>query len=198
MQFNSIQEAANEIKNGKFVVICDHKERENEGDLVIAAEFMTEEKMAFMVKHTSGLVCVPLMPERCEELGLKRMVPLNEHTEPHGTCFMTSVDAIGTGSGISARDRALTARMLSGKSLDFVKPGHMFPLQYGGGVLKRPGHTEASIDLCSIAGVTKAAVICEIVDDTGDMARGSKLQDFVNLHKLKVISVEQLINHLKV
>lgn len=157
------------IVAGKFVVVADSADRENEGDLILAAEKATPAALAFLVRHTSGIVCVPLPGERLRELGLPLMVA--ENTESQGTAFTVSVDLkLGTTTGISAADRATTIRGLANPSalaVDFLRPGHVFPLRAReGGVLKRPGHTEAAVDLARLAGLQPAGVLCEIVTST--------------------------------
>jgi 3,4-dihydroxy-2-butanone 4-phosphate synthase len=163
-----VEHALNVFKKGDFLVVFDSKDRENEGDLIIAAEFCTPEKVAFMVRHTSGLICVPILASRLKELEIPIMVPEKDHSEYHGTAFTVSVDfKHGTTTGISASDRSKTIMALAQpekyKKDDFVRPGHIFPLRSrDGGILVRPGHTEASTDLCKLAGLYPAAAICEI------------------------------------
>ncbi|CAG8811053.1 29216_t:CDS:2, partial [Racocetra persica] len=174
VRFDSITDALKDFSEGKFVLVVDNEDRENEGDLIIAAEKVTTEKMAFMVRYTSGLICVPTTPERLDQLQLPLMVPNN--TEKMKTAYTISVDyKYNTTTGISAHDRALTARSLANPTItasDFNRPGHVFPLRYReGGVLKRIGHTEASVDLCKLSGLQPVGVICELVRDDGQMAR---------------------------
>ncbi|CAH1767574.1 7595_t:CDS:2 [Entrophospora sp. SA101] len=196
IHFDSIEEALKDFAEGKFVLVVDNEERENEGDLIIAAEKVTAEKMAFMIKYTSGLICVPTPPERLDQLEIPLMVP-NNNTEKLKTAYTISVDYK---HGISAHDRALTARCLANPDItnpnDFNRPGHIFPLRYvPGGVLKRIGHTEASIDLCKLAGLQPVGVICELVKDDGSMARRDDCRLFADEHDLKLITIDDLIKY---
>ncbi|CAG8444137.1 14350_t:CDS:2 [Ambispora leptoticha] len=197
--FDSIESALKDFVEGKFVVVVDNEDRENEGDLVIAAEKMTTEKMAFMVRYTSGLICVPTAPTRLDQLKLPLMVP--NSTDRLKTAYTISVDyKHNTTTGISAHDRALTARSLANFAItdpaDFIRPGHIFPLRYTeGGVLKRIGHTEASIDLCKLAGLKPVSVICELVKDDGLMARRDDCRAFADEHGLKLISISDLVQY---
>lgn len=193
--FNSIEELVADLAQGKMIILTDDANRENEGDLVMAAEKATPEAINFMVTQARGLVCVPITRERSIELGIPEMT---RNTDPLGTCFTVSVDAVqDTTTGISAYDRAKTANDLAnpGKyAQDFHSPGHMFPLiARPGGVLARAGHTEASLDLLKIAGLTQAAVICEIMQPDGHMARVPQLQEFAAKHNLKMGCVADLI-----
>ncbi len=199
MPFCSVEEAIEEIKKGNFIIILDDESRENEGDLVIAAEKVTPEAINFMAKYGRGLICVPLAAERVEELNLPQMTQHN--TEKMGTAFTVSVDAKGRGvtTGISAFDRAETVKTLidpeSGNA-DLVMPGHTFPLQAKeGGVLRRTGHTEASVDLARLAGLNPSAVICEVMADDGTMARRPELEEFAKLHGFKMTTIERLIKY---
>ena len=191
-----VEAAIAAIANGEFVVVIDHEDRENEGDLIMAAELVTPETLAFMVRHTSGLVCVGMTGERLDELDLPLMV--QRGTEAQGTAFTVSVDLrAGTTTGISAADRAATVRALvdpaSGPG-DFARPGHVFPLRArSGGVLRRPGHTEAAVDLATLAGLSPAGVLCELVRPDGEMARGDDLARFAADHGLALITVDELI-----
>lgn len=196
--FSTIEEAIDDIRNGKMIIVVDDRERENEGDIVVAAERVTTDDVNFMVRFARGLVCVPISPEQAERLRLQHMVA--DSTERHGTAFTVSVDAKeGTTTGISAEERALTARLLAdsnAKPEDFLRPGHIFPLiGKRGGVLKRAGHTEAAIDLVRLAGLTPAGVICEIMSDDGSMARLPELIPFARKHGLRIISIEDLIRY---
>lgn len=198
-KFNPITEALEDIRNGKMVVVVDGAERENEGDLVIAAEKVTPAAINFMISKGKGLVCVPMTGARLDELGLRQMV--EENRESLRTAFTVSVDAhpqFGTTTGISPSDRTKTVEVLiNPKSTkeDLVSPGHIFPLRVKeGGVLKRAGHTEAAVDLAKLAGLYPAAVICEIIYTDGSMARGEKLLKFARQHKLKIISIADLIS----
>jgi len=197
-EFAPIPDAIEAVRNGDFVVVVDDADRENEGDLIIAAEKATADKIAFMVKHTSGLICVPMMGERLDDLRLPLMVV--ENTDSHRTAFTVSVDAAeGTTTGISAADRAATIRALIDPSTqpdDLARPGHVFPLRYfEGGVLRRAGHTEASIDLARLAGLHPAGVLCEIVSDDGSMARLPELKEFADGHGILLVSIADLIEY---
>ena len=196
--FAPIPDAIAAIGRGEIVVVVDDADRENEGDLVMAAEFATAENIAFFVRHTAGLICAPVPAERCEELRLPPMVDRN--TESHGTAFTDSVDLFGeTSTGISAADRAATLRALADpgrRAEDFARPGHVFPLRARpGGVLKRAGHTEAAVDLARLAGCRPAGVICEIVNPDGNMARLPELIPFAAEHGLMIISIADLVRH---
>jgi 3,4-dihydroxy 2-butanone 4-phosphate synthase / GTP cyclohydrolase II len=184
------------IAGGKLVVVADSADREDEGDLILAAEKATPEALAFMIRYTSGIVCVPLPGDRLRELGLPLMVA--ENTEPRGTEFTVSVDLkLGTTTGISAADRAKTIRGLANPRAlaeDFLRPGHIFPLRAReGGVLKRPGHTEAAVDLARLSGSQPAGVHCEIVNGDGTMMRGAALKTFAERHGLPFLAVADLI-----
>ena len=191
-----VETAVAAVAAGKFVVVLDDVDRENEADLIMAADHVTPEALAFMVRHTSGLVCVGLTGERLDHLGLPLMVPRN--TDGFGTAFTVSVDVRpGTTTGISAADRAATIRALvddRSVEADFTRPGHVFPLRARpGGVLKRAGHTEAAVDLARLAGLSPAGVLCELVNDDGTMARGEQAARFADEHGLTVLTVGQLI-----
>jgi 3,4-dihydroxy 2-butanone 4-phosphate synthase/GTP cyclohydrolase II len=193
-----VEAALEALGRGEFVVVADDESRENEGDLVIAAEHVTAERMAFMVRHTSGLVCVPMTGERLEELRLPLMVTAN--TEAHGTAFTVSCDLRrGTTTGISAADRARTIRALADPATTFAelaRPGHVFPLRYcEGGVLLRAGHTEASVDLARLAGLEPVAAICEIANPDGTIARGDQLDAFAAEHGLRKITIAELVRY---
>lgn len=194
--FSSIDEALEDIRRGKMVIVVDDDCRENEGDLVAAASAVTADDVNFMVRYGRGLVCVPLDGEIVKRLRLEPMV--RESTDKHGTAFLVTVDARdGCSTGISAEERAKTARALADPDSvaeDFYRPGHMFPLMARqGGVLKRAGHTEASVDLARLAGLPPAGIICEIMNDDGTMARLPDLTGFAARHGLKIISIEDLI-----
>ncbi|XP_022858456.1 bifunctional riboflavin biosynthesis protein RIBA 1, chloroplastic-like [Olea europaea var. sylvestris] len=196
--FSSISEAIEDIRQGKMVVVVDDEDRENEGDIIMAASKVTPEAMAFFVKHGTGIVCVSMKEEDLERLQLPLMVSLKENEEKLCTAFTISVDAKhNTTTGVSARDRATTILALASKESrpeDFNRPGHIFPLKYReGGVLKRAGHTEASMDLAILAGLDPVGVLCEVVDDDGSMARLPKLRQFVQQENLKIISIADLI-----
>ena len=194
--FSTIEEAIEEIRRGRMVVVCDGEDRENEGDLVMAAQFATPEAVNFMAKEARGLICLALTAERCERLGLKLMAAKNE--APLQTAFTVTIEAAGgVSTGISAHDRAHTIQVAidpdSGPR-DIVVPGHMFPLRAkDGGVLERTGHTEASVDLARLAGLTPAGVICEVMNDDGTMARVPDLIPYCEKHGLKMITVAELI-----
>ena len=195
-QFNTIEEVLADIRAGKMVIITDDPGRENEGDLIMAAEKVTPEAINFMVTHARGLVCAPITHERAQQLGLQRMVL--ENRESQKTAFTVSVDAAhGITTGISAADRAAVVHVLvdpKATPSDLVQPGHIFPLQAKpGGVLQRSGHTEATVDLARLAGLRPAGVCCEILNDDGTMARQDDLQRFAIKHGLKIATVEDLI-----
>lgn len=199
-KFNTIEEAIEEIRNGKPIVIVDDEDRENEGDLFLPAEVATYETINFMINNARGLMCVPLTEERAEELELAFMTEHN--TDNHGTAFTVSVDAAeGTTTGISTGDRLKTIKDLadpSKKSEDFRRPGHMFPLvAKKGGVIERKGHTEAAVDLAGIAGFSKVGVIMEILNEDGTMARRDQLFEFCKKNNLKIITIENLIIYRK-
>lgn len=193
----SVVAAIEALQRGEFVLVTDDENRENEGDLIMAAEKVTSESIAFMVRHTSGVLCVSLEPSRVEQLNLQPMVPLN--TDPKGTAFTVSVDyKHGTSTGISAADRAKTIRALADPNVvakDFQRPGHVFPLRYKeGGVLKRAGHTEAAVDFARIAGLYPAGVLAEVVNDKdGSMARLPELVEFCKRHNIVLTSIADLI-----
>jgi 3,4-dihydroxy 2-butanone 4-phosphate synthase/GTP cyclohydrolase II len=195
---SSILAALEDLRSGRPVIVVDDADRENEGDLILAAELTTPETMAFVVRHTSGVVCVAMERERLDALQLPPMVSASE--DPRGTAFTVSVDAAaGITSGISARDRALTARVLAAPETAasaLRRPGHVFPLAAQvGGVLRRRGHTEAAVDLTRLAGLAPAGLLAEIVDDDGSMARGARLERFAARHHLRIVSIEQLVEH---
>jgi 3,4-dihydroxy 2-butanone 4-phosphate synthase / GTP cyclohydrolase II len=201
MGFSKIEEAILDIKQGKMVVVVDDEDRENEGDLVCAAEHATPENINFMIKYGRGLVCVPMLEETAKKLSIEPMVQKNQ--DPKGTAFTVSVDASskhGVSTGISAFDRAKTIEILLNNAStenDLNRPGHIFPLVAKiGGVLERAGHTEASIDLARLAGFKPMGVICEIIKDNGEMARLPELKSFVKKYNLKLISIKDLIEYL--
>ncbi len=198
MSFCSVEEAIEEIKAGRFIIVLDDENRENEGDLIIAAEKATPEAINFMVSHARGLVCMPMTAERLDELELPLMTLQN--TESMQTAFTLSVDArAATTTGISAFDRAATVRALIDprtRKSDLMTPGHLFPLRgKEGGVLRRSGHTEACIDLARLAGLYPAGVICEIMNEDGSMARLAELERFAEKHGLKMLTIESLIRY---
>jgi 3,4-dihydroxy 2-butanone 4-phosphate synthase / GTP cyclohydrolase II len=196
--FATIDEALAEIRAGRMVIVVDDADRENEGDLIVAAEKITPETIAFMVRYTSGVICMPVMGERLDELHIPLMVAAN--TDHQRTAFTVSVDARrGVTTGISAADRSTTIRTLidpDTRPEDVLRPGHIFPLRYReGGVLRRAGHTEAAVDLARLAGLYPAGVLCETVNDDGTMARLPDLARFAEEHDLKLISIADLIEY---
>jgi len=196
--FATVEEAIRDIAGGRMVIVVDDEDRENEGDLTMAAQLCTPENVAFIRKHASGVICVPMTVERLDELDLPQMVSRNEARL--GTAFTVSVDARdGVTTGISATDRARTIRLLADpttKSHDLVKPGHIFPLQAReGGVLVRAGQTEAAVDLCRLAGLAPVGVICEMTNPDGSMSRVPELKRFARRHGLRLITVKDLIAH---
>ena len=198
MTLATVEEAIDDIRWGKFVIIVDDEGRENEGDLAIAAQWATPEAINFMAVHGRGLICISVTGERLEQLRLPMMVDNN--TATFGTAFTVSVDVIkGATTGISAYDRAATVRAMVDPSTqpeDLARPGHVFPLRYQeGGVLVRAGQTEAVVDLCNLAGLTPAGVICEIMDEDGSMARMPRLEEFAAKQDIKIVSVAQIIAH---
>ena len=198
MPFASIEDAAADIRDGRMIIIVDDEDRENEGDLVCAAEKVTPEIINFMATHARGLICMPLTEERCDELHLTMQVA--DNTSFLGTAFTISIEARkGVTTGISAADRAttiLTAVDPKTRPQDLARPGHIFPLRArSGGVLVRAGHTEAAVDLARIAGLEWAGVICEIMNEDGTMARMPQLEKFAALHDLKIISVAELVRY---
>ena len=201
--FDRIEDAIKDIRKGKMIIVIDDHDRENEGDLVMAAEKADEKAINFMALHARGLICAPLTGERLDELNIQPMVEPGRNAGPgpgRDTAFAVSVDARrGTSTGISARDRALTIRSLvDGKTRpdDLIRPGHIFPLRSkNGGVLVRACHTEAAVDLARLAGLKPAGVICEILNPDGSMARTSQLSKFAARHRLRVITIRDLISH---
>ena len=195
--FHTIEEAIEDFKQGKMVIVVDDEDRENEGDVIVAAEKVTPEVINFMVTNARGLVCMPVIGERLDELEINQMVRNN--TDNHETAFTVSVDHCSTGTGISAYERAKTVKALldpEAKPADFRRPGHIFPLRYKeGGVLRRAGHTEAAVDLARLAGLFPAGVICEIMNDDGTMARVPELLEFAARHNLKIITIADLIQY---
>ena len=196
--FATIEEAIADVRSGKFVVVVDDADRENEGDLTIAAQFVTPEAINFMATYGRGLICLCLTPERCDELDLR---PMTEHNEtPHGTAFTVSIEAReGVSTGISAHDRARTIQVAidpGSTPSDLVQPGHVFPLRARpGGVLQRAGQTEGAVDLSRLAGLNPAGVVCEIMNEDGTMARVPDLAEFCAGHRLKMVTVADLIEY---
>jgi len=197
IQFNSIEEAIEDIRNGEVIIVVDDEDRENEGDFITSADLITPEKINFMAKHGRGLICTPLTEERCEELELDMMVGKN--TSLHTTAFTVSVDLLGHGTttGISASDRAKTVKALVNpvtRPDDLARPGHIFPLKAKSrGVLRRTGHTEATVDLAKLAGLTPGGVLVEIMSDDGTMARLPELMKIARRFKVKIITIKDLI-----
>ncbi len=190
--------AVNALKQGEMVILVDSEDRENEGDLVLAAEFATAEKINFLIRKACGLVCLALESEQVDRLGLPPMVPANE--SPRKTAFTVSVEAAhGVSTGISAADRAHTIQVAADPNStrkDLVAPGHVFPLRAApGGVLEREGHTEGSIELCKLAGLRPAAVICEIINEDGSMARKPDLEEFSRKYGIPIVTIEDLVRH---
>ncbi len=202
MPLCSLEEALEDLTSGKFIIVVDDENRENEGDLFLFAEHATPEAVNFMVTHARGLVCVPMSGERLDSLQIPLLRSRNSPS-PQPTAFTTSVDFKGgTSTGISAHDRSATVRALvdaDAQPADFVHPGHLFPLRADpGGVLARPGHTEAIVDLCKQAGAYPAGVICEIMNQDGTMARLPQLEKFASKHDLKIFSIAQLVAHRRI
>ena len=195
--FATIEEAIEEIRAGRMVVVCDDEDRENEGDLTMAAEWVSAEAINFMLRWARGLVCMPTAPEYLDRLAIPPMVPPG-----HAGCdtaFSISIDHVGSGSGIGAADRAHTVRRFldpaSGAD-DFIRPGHVFPLRArDGGVLERRGHTEAAVDLARLAGLPPVAVICEVLCEDGSPARFPYLEQFASDHRIAMVAVDQLVEH---
>ena len=196
--FSPVEEAIEDIRAGRMVIVVDDADRENEGDLIIAAEKVTPEAIAFMVRHTSGVVCMPVVGERLDQLEIPLMVA--DATDSQRTAFTVSIDVLhGTTTGISAADRCATIRAVIDRQTrpsDLMRPGHIFPLRYKeGGVLKRAGHTEAAVDLARLAGLYPSGVLCEIVNEDGTMARLPDLVRFARRHQLRIISIADLIQY---
>jgi 3,4-dihydroxy 2-butanone 4-phosphate synthase / GTP cyclohydrolase II len=191
--------ALRQLQTGGMVVVCDDPDRENEGDLCMAAEFVTPEAIAFMACHAHGLICVALPEDRCDELDLPLMVPASQGLEVTG--FTVSIEAAtGVTTGISAADRARTIRVAADPAMgatDLVRPGHVFPLRArAGGVLERRGQTEAAVDLTRLAGLTPGGVLCEVINDDGTMARGAELTAFCGRHGLPIVTVEHIADYV--
>lgn len=197
MKFSTIDEALEDIRNGKMIIVVDDEDRENEGDLLMAAEKVTPGSVTFMATYGRGMICVPINGKRAGELKLSPMV---EHNKDHlGTAFTVTVDHVKSTTGISAYERAYTTKELvnpSAKAEDFTRPGHVFPLiAKEGGVLKRAGHTEAAVDLAGMAGLYPAGMICEIMNDDGTMARLPQLMEFAEKHSMKILTIADLIQY---
>lgn len=193
----AVQQAAAALAAGGMVVVVDDADREDEGDLIVAAASVTAEQVAFIVRHTTGILCAPMTAERAEALRLPQMVA--ENTDSHGTAFTVTVDHVDSGTGVSAADRAHTLRALAGPATrpgDLRRPGHVFPLRArDGGVLVRAGHTEAAVDLMNLAGQEPVAVIGEIVAPDGSMSRGEQLRAFAREHGLPVLAIADLVRY---
>ena len=196
-----IKAAIEDIQNGKFVIVTDDADRENEGDLIMASEMITPEAVNFMAKYARGLICVSINKEDAKRLQLDLMEQKN--TSLHETNFTVSIDAVkDTTTGISAQDRSKTIRLMvdeNSKPEDFARPGHIFPiLAKDGGILRRSGHTEASLELAELAGFKSSGVLCEIMAEDGTMLRGKDLQNFADEHDLKLISIAELISYVRI
>lgn len=196
---NTIEEAIEDIRNGKIVLVIDDPDRENEGDCICAAEFATTANINFMATYAKGLICMPMSEELTEKLGLNQMVEKN--TDNHETAFTVSIDHVDTTTGISAAERSITAIKAicdNAKPEDFRRPGHMFPLKAKrGGVLERTGHTEATVDLVKLAGLKECGLCCEIMREDGEMMRTTELKKFAKLHDLKIITIADLVEYRK-
>lgn len=194
-QFATMEEALEDLRQGKIILVIDDPDRENEGDMICAAEFATTENVNLMATYAKGLICMPMSGELTKKLGLEQMVSVN--TDNHSTAFTVSIDHVDTTTGISAVERSLTAMKCvdeQAKPEDFRRPGHMFPLEAReGGVLKRAGHTEATVDLMKLAGLKQCGLCCEIMREDGTMMRTTELLEFAREHQLKVITIAQLI-----
>lgn len=193
--FNTVEECLAALRRGEIILVTDDEDRENEGDCICAAEFATTENVNFMASHAKGLICMPMSRAWCEKLGLPQMVA--DNTDNHHTAFTVSIDGIETTTGISAAERSMTALATvreGAKPEDFRRPGHMFPLEArAGGVLKRAGHTEATVDLCRLAGLKEVGLCCEIMKDDGNMARMDDVEAFAAKHHLKMMTIADLI-----
>jgi 3,4-dihydroxy 2-butanone 4-phosphate synthase/GTP cyclohydrolase II len=200
MKMNTIPEIIDDIRNGKMVILIDDEDRENEGDLILATDFTTPDSINFMATEARGLICLALEPEQIDRLGLPLMVGDERNMSPNKTAFTVSIEAAeGVSTGISASDRARTIRVAANpnsRAQDIIAPGHVFPIRaQKGGVLKRAGHTEASVDLARLAGLTPAAVICEVMKEDGTMARLPDLVQFAKKHAIKIGTIEDLIRY---
>jgi 3,4-dihydroxy 2-butanone 4-phosphate synthase/GTP cyclohydrolase II len=196
--FSSVDEILADLRAGRMVIILDDEDRENEGDFIMAAEHATPEAVAFMIRYSSGILCVPMQDERLEQLDLPQMVPNND--EAYRTAFTVTVDyRHGTTTGVSAGDRSITIRALADSASvpeDYARPGHVFPLRARkGGVLVRAGHTEAAVDLCQLAGLKPAGVLCELMNDDGTMSRRAEIEAFAKQHNLKIGTIADLIRY---
>mgnify|MGYP000310986772 FL=1 len=198
-QFSTVEEALEDLKNGKIILVADDEDRENEGDMICAAEFATTENVNFMATHAKGLICMPMSEEICRRLQFPQMV--TDNTDNHETAFTVSVDYVETTTGISAKERGLTARKCvedGVKPQDFRRPGHMFPLMAKkNGVLERNGHTEATVDLMKLAGLKQCGLCCEIMKDDGTMMRMDELKELAQKYQLKFITIAALQDYRK-
>ena len=196
-EFNTVEEALDALRAGQNILVIDDPDRENEGDIICAAEFATTENVNFMATYAKGLICMPMSGEYCDKLGLPQMVEQN--TDNHETAFTVSIDHMSTSTGISAEERGVTARatvLADAKPTDFRRPGHMFPLRAReGGVLRRTGHTEETVDLCRLAGLRPVGLCCEIMREDGTMMRTTELKKFAKEHNLCMITVADLISY---
>lgn len=199
-KFNTIEEAIEDLRAGKIILVTDDEDRENEGDMICAAEFATAENVNMMASYAKGLICMPMSAERAEKLGLSPMVTLN--TDNHGTAFAVSIDHISTTTGISAVERGITSRACvddSARAEDFRRPGHNFPLiARKGGVLTRNGHTEATVDLCRLAGLKECGLCCEVMAEDGTMMRQDGLFELAHRFNMKIITIASLQDYLRV
>jgi 3,4-dihydroxy 2-butanone 4-phosphate synthase/GTP cyclohydrolase II len=196
--FSPIPDLIADVAAGRMIVVVDDENRENEGDLIMAAEHATPAALAFMIRHTSGIICVPMEPARLAALELPQMVTRN--ADAFRTAFTVSVDLrLGTTTGVSAHDRSATIRALASphtRAAEFARPGHVFPLRaQPGGVLVRAGHTEAAVDLCRLAGLQPVGVLCEVMNDDGTMARREQLARFASAHRLRIGSIADLVGY---
>lgn len=199
IEYNTIEQAIEDIKNGKIIMMTDDEDRENEGDLICAAEFATQEAVNFMACHAKGLICMPMSKAMTKKLGLPQMVENN--TDNHTTAFTVSIDHVDTTTGISAQERSVTAMKCAednAKPEDFRRPGHMFPLEAKeNGVLERRGHTEATVDMMRLAGLREVGLCCEIMREDGTMMRSEELFDFARKHNLTFVTISALAEYLK-
>ena len=199
LKYSSIEEALDELRNGRLIMVIDDPDRENEGDLICAAQFATTENVNFMAVHAKGLICTPMSAAVAERLGLEQMVKVN--TDNHSTAFTVSIDHVDTTTGISAEERGFTCRMCAGpatKPEEMRRPGHVFPLvSRAGGVLKRNGHTEATVDLCRLAGLEECGLCCEIMREDGTMMRTSELLEKAQEWDMKVITIKDLQDYCR-
>ena len=199
-EYNTVEEALEELRQGKIILVTDDPDRENEGDMICAAEFATQENVNFMAKYAKGLICMPMNQQLADKLGLNQMVANN--TDNHGTAFTVSIDHVDTTTGISALERSMTAMKCveeNAKPQDFRQPGHMFPLVARfGGVLARNGHTEATVDLCRLAGLKPCGLCCEIMDEDGTMMQTPKIWELAKEHNLKFITIKALQDYCRI